>query len=204
MNMMSAVAIVPAIGLPSSALALGSADSGAWLAAVRRYKSVSQRLESVGETTNAAYESAEAACPRRDEFFSRYNMGCGWSRDRNFRSAYMSLCIERGKGRRDTPEEAKQITDDALRLVDEFEVWLTEHKAAFAEYDRQQELLDSVIDEQAAARNEVIGMPAPTSDALLFKIELLIDYLTECESEDADRLRAIQADARRLLIVGRA
>lgn len=204
MNMMTAVAAVPALGMPSGALAFSVGDREAWNAAVARYEKLNAQVERVGKTVTALFDAAEAECPRRAEFFSRYNMGCGISRERNFSSAHMTLVVERARGRHLTSEEEKQVTADANRIVDEFDTWKSQHDAAFAEYDRRQARFDSLVDEQGAARRAMLGTPAPDGEAMLYKIEVLAAQLLEADSEDADDLAAIRADARRMLTNGRA
>lgn len=204
MNIMTAVAAVPAVGFPSAALPFTPTDRRAWNAAVARYERATEKVERVGNDNMEAHDAAEAACPRNDEYFSRYNMGRGDSPDRNFRACHMSLVIERTKEGPLTPDEAKQTAVDAQRLVDEFEAYSASRDAAFAGYDQLEDRFDRVVDEQAEARKLLIETPAPDNEALLYKIEMLAAYLTECASEDADRLNAVSADARRLLTVGRA
>lgn len=197
-----ATAATPIVG--ASVAKAMQTDRSAWSAAVARYRALTGQIVRVGNGLNAAHDAGQAACPRQGEFCSRYNMGFGWGHDRNFKAAQTSLIMERGKGRTLTADEAKRATADALRLVDEFDAYQSEHGAAFAEYDRQQERFDSLADEHGKAFNAVVQLPAPDSEALLYKIAIVAQRLGEWESEDADYLNAIQTDARRFLTHGRA
>ena len=116
----------------------------------------------------------------------------------------MSLVLERTKERPLTPEEAKQVTADAQRIVDEFEAYRVRRGEAFAEYDRLEGQLDSLVDERAKAFHALMETPAPDGEALQYKIGLLASQLTEWESEDANTINAINADAARLLGSGSA
>lgn len=203
MNIMSAVVAAPALALAPPAFGR-SPNRHDWELAVTRYETLTAQMKQMSNANWALHDAAEAACPRNEEFYSRYGMGHGSSRDRNFQAAHFSLVLERAKGRHLTPEEAKQTTEDALRLVDEFDDYSARHDAAFAEYDRAEDQFDALVDKQSEARRVLFDTPAPDNTALLYKIEVLAGFLTEAASEDADSLNAIHADARLILANGRA
>lgn len=197
-----ATAVIPLAG--ASIAKAAQADRSAWNAAVARLKAVQEQFARIDGNLRALHDAAEAACPRRDEFFRRYGMGCGWSRQRNFRAAQMALVMERAEGGAVlTKPAAERVTAEAYRVVDDFETWCARHDEAFREYDALEERFDAIVDERSRAQEVVIATPAPDDDALLFKIELLSAMMTEAAAEDADRLGAVHADARRLL-TGRA
>lgn len=197
-----ATGLVPIAG--ASIAKAAQPDRSAWNAAVARLKAVQEQFARIDGTLRALHDAAEAACPRRDEFFRRFGMGSGWSRQRNFQAAQMAIVIERTEGGAVLSRAAaEQATADAYRVVDDFETWCARHDEAFREYNAMEERFDAIVDERSRAQEAVLATPAPDSDALLFKIELLSAMMTEAAAEDAHRLDAVHADARRLL-TGRA
>lgn len=195
-----------AAAVPVAALAKAAkSDRRAWNAAVARLGAAEAEYSRTSAQVSAVHDAAEAICPRRDEFFSRYGLGRGWSRERNFRAARMSIVIERTpKGRMLTPEEAEEADADAYRIVDDFETWCARHDEAFRDYDAWEDRLDAVVDERSAAQDALLTTEAPDREALLFKIELLASMLEEAAVEDANRFGAVRTDARRLLVNRRA
>lgn len=195
------VAAASLAGVPASATILAlPADRSAWDRAVALLKEADAALERMDAVYTPAHEAAEAACPYQKEFFTRYHLGSGISRDSNFRSAHMNLVIERAKGRPNlTAEEAKAIAADANRIVDEFETWSKRREIAFRGYDEIEKRFDTLVDERADARQAVIDTAAPDPAAMLFKMELVSEIMRECGAEDAESVAAIRNDARRLL-----
>lgn len=193
-------AVTATAAVPAAAVPLVSAVARShWDAAIARLKTAQAEYERISAHVTAVHDAAEALCPRRDEFFSRYNLGCGLSRERNFRAAHSRIVIERAKGRSLTPEQAKQATADAYRVVDDFENWCTHRNEAFRDYDACEKWLDAAVDERSAAQDALLAADAPDHEALLSKIELLASMLEEADAEDAKRLGAIRKDGRRLL-----
>lgn len=191
-----AAAVVPLSG----AIA---ADRSAWNKAVAELRTADAVALGIGDQMSAAHDIADAACPRNEEFFRRYDMGCGFSSTRNFERAHRRIVMERTKsGKILTLAEAKQATADACRVVDDFETWTARHAEVFAEYDRLETQHDAAHDARWNARDALLATPAPDQDALLFKVELLSDIMRECATEDANRIGLISADARRLLARG--
>lgn len=195
-----ATAIVPVAGATIAKAAQG--DRSTFDAAVARLRLADAELQQLDAALTSAHDAAEAACPRMDEFFKRYGLGAGWSYDRNYRAAHMSLVIERSKGRHSTPQEAKQISADAYRVVDDFETYCARRDEAFRGYDKLENRFDAVVDERSNARNDLLDTPAPDQAAMLVKIELLAAILDEVSSEDAESIAAVRNDARRLLARG--
>ncbi|MCH8617164.1 hypothetical protein LZ016_13785 [Sphingomonas sp. SM33] len=203
---LAGLALAPvAVSVPLSAShAFSVYDRGAWSTAVANYKAVAAKVERASAALEKLHDIADARCPREDVFFRRYQMGHGWSRKRNFEAALWSLSVERGRGRTLTDAELAKLDADANRVVDDFEAYSARHDAAFAEYDRQEALFDSLVDRRADAFRAVIDTPAPDNEALLYKLELLATLLEGFHSEDAPTLDKIRLDARRLLTTGRA
>jgi hypothetical protein len=181
-----------------------AADRSEWNKAVARLKAVKAEYERVSAHSSATHDVAEASCPYRREFFSRYGLGATWDRERNVRAAQRNIMIERAKGQRLTADEAKQATADAYHVVDDFEGWCARRDEAFREHHAWEERFDALADKRLSAQEAVLSIEAPDHEALLFKIELLAGMLNEAAVEDADRLNMIRTDARRLLPAGRA
>lgn len=204
MNMMTAVAAVPALALQTTpAWGKRTVDRRAWDTAVARLRAAEAEYERFGERQTAAHDAAEAACPREDHWFSRYDLGVYKNLDegheRNIRAAQVSLVIERAYGRQLSDEEARQVSADAERIVDDFEAYCARHKEAFREYDILQERFDALVDQRERARDAVLAATAPDQQALRLKIEVLATMMREADVEDADRIGAVLGDAKHLL-----
>lgn len=147
-----ATAAVPITG--ASVAKAATADRSAWNKAVAWLKATEAEYSRVHARYSEAHDAAEAACPRRDEFFSRYGLGCGLSRERNFRAAHITIVNERvdERRRRLSSEEAKQATADGYRVVDDFETWLACRDEAFREHDAWESRFDAVVDKRATAQ----------------------------------------------------
>lgn len=176
-----------------------AADRRTWTEAVSGLRVAQAELRRFDALLSAAYEAADAACPRRDEFFSRYGMGIGWDRERNVRQAYTALMIERAEAVPVTAHDAKQASAVAERIVDEFEAWCARYSEAFREYDALEKRFEQVVDERDAAQKALLATDAPDREALRFKIELLADMMNEADADDAKHLTRIREDALRLL-----
>lgn len=74
--------------------------------------------------------------------------------------------------------------------------------ASTEEYRAEEVRFDAACDKLANARERLIATPAPDGDALLYKLDTLTAYLVDCDSEDKERVQAIEADCKRIL--GRA
>lgn len=180
------------------------AGRAAWDAAVARLNAAERAYERVAAIYERTYEAAEAACPRRDEFSTRYKVSHGQSRESNHWAARSSLVMERMKDRYLTADEARQATDDAWRIVDDFEAYSARRAEAYRDHSKAEAEHDVAAWDRSKARDALFATPAPDNAAMLFKIELLSNMMCEAEVEDADRLKAICTDARRLLTSGRA
>lgn len=201
-DLLKGAAVAPLAMLPiGSAIA---ADRGDWHKVVARYRTAVANEQRISAHCDALYKAANRVCPRRDEFFSRYNLGRGEDRKRNVHAAYMTLLIERSKGKAFTEEQVKQTIADAEAVVVDFDQWAVAHDQAFSAHDALVPQQDAAFDEVTAARTALIKTDAPDTAALLFKIELLATYLEDVESEDAEPGCNLRRDAQRLLSHGRA
>ena len=203
---LAGLAITAALGtMPAAALANGVSSRAAWNTAVARLRATSDGVNRIGEHRSAAHAEAEAVCPRREEFFSRYNLRWGTSHENNFKSAQFAILMERCHGKQSvTDEDAQRVTDEANRVLDDFDAYCAKHKEAYREYDEHEERFDAAVDEREDARHALLDLPAPDHAALLEKIDLLAFIMHEAAVEDAERMEAVKVDAHRLLTVGRA
>lgn len=201
-DLLKGAAAAPLAMLPISSVM--AADRSDWNKALTAYRTAVANEERITAHCNALYEGADAACPRREEFFSRYKLGVTHDHGRNVRSAYMALLIERSKGRHFTEEEVQQTLADAEAVVADFEQWVRDYDHAFSAYEAFEPTQEAAIEAVTAARVALLKAEAPDNAALLFKIEVLADFLAETESEDTEPMTDIRADARRLLSHARA
>jgi hypothetical protein len=68
----------------------------------------------------------------------------------------------------------------------------------FAAFRPAEEKHDKAADALANAREALFLTPAPDADALLLKLDILMEYLADCDAEDVKRVGAVRDDARRL------
>lgn len=206
MNMMTAVAAVPAVSMVPMAPAMASlkADRTAWDRAVAHLRAAQSEYERIDPLRSAAFEAAEAECPRRAEFFSRYNLGCyddqEKGREWNFAAAHITVVTERTAALRRalTPEEAKDATAQAKRIVDEFDDWVRRRGRAHARHDCEalEARFNAVVDRHYDAQDALLATEAPDHAAVLAKLEILVSMMDG--QDDQKRVVAIRDDARRL------
>ena len=202
---LAGLAFTAALGaVPVSALAEGFSSRAAWNTAVARVRATTEAVKRTGAHCSAAHAEAEAACPPNNEFFERYNVHHGVSREQNVRQAQISILLDHCYGRAPTVQEHRQIFADANRVVDDFEAYCAKRDEAYRDYDECQEQFDNAADAQHDAREALLYLPAPDHAALLEKIDLLALIMQEMAVEDAERMAAVKADAHRLLNAGRA
>jgi hypothetical protein len=177
----------------------------AWDRAIDDLRGVEEEYARVNPQHTAAFEAAEADCPRESEFFSRYNLGCyedeGKGRVRNFRAARIALVTERCRelGRLLTDTEAQEAAAEAERVVSEFDAWAKRRDEAHERHqcDMWETRFDALVDKRWAAQQAVINAEAPDLNAMLVKLELLASVMDG--EVDQARVAAIRDDARRLL-----
>jgi hypothetical protein len=198
----AAAVAVPVAGFTGAIpAAAATSDRSAWAAAAARLRTVDAEFSRVSAQHSAAFRALNSACPRVDEFFSRYHLGCykDGGRDRNIRAAEQAILIERYKGRFVTRAEVEEIKAEANRVVDEFDAWLERRRDAEIVHraDEWEERFDAVVDSRWRAREAVIKTDAPDHAALREKIELLAAMLDE--EHELEYINPIRSDARRLL-----
>jgi len=196
MNMMTAVAAVPTVALATPAIARAPADRTAWDSAYAKYRVVEARHDELGDAWEAAEEAADKFSPDRvDRYFDEFNLGIGMSRHR------VMPAIIHAVVRRDYPEghllsreESAAVVDEAERLTDEFMEYqqkLTDARERFQTEQRWDEMR-AHQPEFEAARNALMAVPAPDTDALLTKMKIALESMEEAHAvsslEDAKRL----------------
>ena len=203
---LAGLAITAALGtIPVTALAKSTPNRAAWNTATARVRATSGAVKRIWDHCSAAHGEANAACPRREEFFSRYNLGWRSSRESNFKSTQFAILMEHCHGKQSaTDEDARQVIAETNRVLDDFEAYCAKHDEAFGGYEEHQERFDAAVDAMDDARHALLIMPAPDPAALLEKIELLALIMDEAGVEDAERMAAVRTDARRLLKQKRA
>lgn len=210
MNMMTALAAVPAVGLPAGALALVTTDRSAWDSALARYQHAKSTFDRLWEEASAAEESWDAACPREARYFDKYNLGIGMNRERAFSELRYQLCQRAGinglvisppQRRKECEAKLDAIGKEAERIADEFMTYQQRH-ADTKRSCRVEETTDAAHDygEQHffPSREALMRLPAPDQAALLVKMEI------STRSLDDEHAESTLADARRLLSGGGA
>lgn len=203
-DVLTGLVITAALGnAPATALSKGISSRAAWNTAIARVRATSEAVERTGVHCKAAHVEAESICPREGKFFTRYNLGIT-SRRRNLEAAYFSILTERHNGENISDEDARDITAEANRVVDEFDTYCAKRDETYREYNECEDRFDTAVDAQHDAREALLHLPAPDHEALLEKIDLLALMMREMAVEDAERIAAIKADPHRLLKAGRA
>ena len=189
----------------SSTLKSPSDIRAAWEQAVAHLRAVEKEYIVLSAQHSAAFDEAEAACPREGEFFTRYDLGCFENkevgRERNFNAARSAVVRERSReaGRSLTFVEAEEARAEALRIVDRFDAWQKRRDEVHAHYDcdRLERRFDALCDKRFKAQLAVIQVAAPDLDALRVKLELLAAMMDG--EQDQSRVAAIRDDVKRLL-----
>jgi hypothetical protein len=212
MQLAPTAAAVPLVGfLPALPAAAARVDGSPWNAAVARLNRVQAEYARVDGPHTAAFDAAEAACPRQGEFFSRFGLGYHsdpvHGRERNERAAHEALYRERlqqllrsnSDRRYLTDEEVDQAKLDAKKIVDEFDEHCRRRDEAHELYncDEWEERFDAITDKRWEAQRALLMAAAPDQDAVLTKLELLAEIMEG--EQDQERVIAIRDDMRRLL-----
>lgn len=205
MNMMTAVSVVPAIGIPVGAVAL-AIDRADWDAALARYHVACKAHDAAIDRHSNAVEAAENDCPHDPLWFDdKYKLRTGMSRDEAAHFIALELVRDEMKKRRELPrrDEAaaraacRALNAEARRLADEFMAY----NARIADAERRHHVADFEAEEETAATNwkaahiELMAIPAPDVPAFLMKLETAIHF-----GGHRDKLGVLD-DARRLLTV---
>lgn len=203
MNAMTAIAAISVCPPAEAAVQPLRASRVHWDSAVARLARIETEYKQVSAKHSAVFDAAEAACPRGDEFFSRYDLGCyndlEKGREWNLRSAQMAIVAERAKEKPLTPEQAGQAAEDARSVVDRFDAYLKRRDEVHALYDCDQweERFDDLVDKRWNAQKAVVSAHAPDHAAVLVKLELLAEMMDG--EEDQGRVVEVREDVRRLL-----
>jgi hypothetical protein len=186
---------------------LSNADA-LWRVAVAEYeraKAAQDKAEAALDAASAAWR--EAVPDRVDEFLAyglnRYHSHDHEDRNGLIRNAQVEIVLRDYKGKGDTypnAEEYAEIAREATKAVDEFLAWIAlDYDVTPRIYGDTQERFDEACDKRADAQTKLLETPAPDSAAMLHKLELLAQVMTESDEQDAPAVRAIRDDCRRLL-----
>jgi hypothetical protein len=133
----------------------------------------------------------------------------GMKRDTAVRIAYYKICErERVSGlvlypadqRAASEEKLRAMNEEADRIADEFMAYQAHHKSEERRLrlDELREQENGYREHFLEARDALMGMPAPDTEALLFKLEVAA---ISCED---DHIESCLADAKRLIGEARA
>ncbi len=176
-----------------------SARTDAWASAVTHMEQAEAEYARVASGYSAAIAAADADCPPTDEYWKRYGLNAGRSRDELYRTAHMSLCIERATGPNRSDEDVEALGRDANSVVDEFLSYQERREQAMRlhDIDAWEDRHDTACDRRHDAREAVLRTDAPDEAALLVKFDILTDMM---DGEDSQaRVVQLRADARRLI-----
>lgn len=178
------------------------AEQLTWADALQNYRSAEAAYADVASEYLLASRKYEASTTGGEEFSA---LGLQrWSdtanRDGLMMRAEMSLVLRDHKGRTDslTPKELGALREKAARIVDDFIDWHGRWCAASKVFEPTEQKHDSACDRLFEARKELLKLPAPDTEAMLFKLDLLAKLLRECDSEDAGSVESLRDDAQRL------
>jgi hypothetical protein len=198
MNMMSAVT---AGTNSSSAAAL-------WRIVVSEYESEAAAYEIVSDEYSArmqAYDAIDFAA--RYAVFEQFEPICLKYRGDTILAVVAQLATKRGQncGERGgvsamTDAEYFGLFAEAVKIVTDYAALQAEAKdAAERIYGDIEERHDAAVDKLGDAREKLLATPAPDWAALSYKLDILCEYLNDCDSEDKERVGLIRSDVNRLL-----
>jgi hypothetical protein len=102
-------------------------------------------------------------------------------------------------GERLSAEDYSAVMAKAATLVDEGNAYKLKDREASARLThRAQQEFDAALDKLATARAKLVHTPAPDAAAIREKINVLLPYLREVDSDDVEDVAAVFADALRL------
>lgn len=182
-----------------------STSSTDWAEAVHNFEQAKAAEAQMGAELDAATAALDKAVPdRADEFLAyglhRYRDG-NTERTKLIRSTEMSVAIVDYKGRSAlSADDYAAIARKATTLVDDFLAWIECAREATSRiYGDAQERFDAACDRRVAAQDALLNdTPAPDAEALLFKLDLLAEIMTEGDDQDAPAVVSIRDDAKRL------
>lgn len=207
MNMMTAVAAVPAITMPTAALAIRR-DRSDWDRAMARFRAAERECQAIGrkdEEVQRAYFERAKAVPhvtlRPDPYTGRHNSVS--TADERFALEARSLVrdVDAGKCHLDALPDLQEHLRLCREMVGAADRRQAELDAIDVELGRtaSEKAYDAAVDRMGEARDALIAIPAPDGEALLWKLEWLFfsDHLWDEEFAapaiaDAKRILSIQ------------
>lgn len=164
-------------------------DRRAWNAAFDHYQRTHAEFERLWSLHKAAENAWERDCPRDASFFDQDKLGIGMDRDRVIDTLRVNYWT---KGR--------EADEEAVRArADEFMAYQERHKQTRKLHGVEESEEQAVAYGEAhyfPAREALMAVPAPGTDALLIKMEIAAG------AGDEEFMDSCYADAKRLL--GRA
>jgi hypothetical protein len=176
-----------------------------WRIAVANYEAAKIAFAKADERLSAVNEAYRAAVPNRADEFSAYSLhryrDADLPRTTLVHKTEMAVAMRDYRGRSElTDDEFAAINVKAVALVNDFLAWLAFDKEESDRiYGDEQERFDEACDRLSDARDELLDAPAPDADALFYKLDVIVPYLKEVDSDDAERFAALASDIRRLL-----
>jgi hypothetical protein len=175
-----------------------------WDDALGAYEREKSAYDGVAAEYHAACADYDAAVADRSAEFAEYGLtrlAATYSRDHAMLRAEISIVMRDYKGRSErlTPEELGSVRAKAASVADAFLEWTATWSAERLKLDPAEKDHDAACDKLWNVRKMLLGTPAPDTQALLFKLDVLASLMAECDSEDAEPVALIRDDTRRLL-----
>ena len=177
-----------AVALPAAAIARSAArpSQAAWDSALARYRIADATYDALIDRSDAAEHAAGLAQPRIDRYFDDYGLGMGMDRDSVVRRLHTyALC-----------------RNDAINVqatADEFMAYQQRHDELCQQFKTKElnQRCKEYLPVYERARDDLMRLPAPDTDALLVKMGIAAMSLAD------EHATLALADAHRLL-AGRA
>lgn len=205
MNMMTAVAAVPVVALAPSSAAADPIDRSAWQTALREYERVKAAHQVVSGEHGVANAAYEAECGEPDPAFQTYRVGRSskaepLNRSADIRRVGNEIELHDYAGRTDlSADDFAAIARKAALLVDQYDEYLQRREAIEARVIGDiNERWEAALDKLVTAQNKLLDTPAPDTEAMLYKLEVLSADMLQSEADFHEDVVTLREDARRL------
>ena len=194
MQLISSAAAVPALAYATPLTAHATqTDRLEWHNAYARFKAVNAEYDQRIAAEEAAIELVHRDCPREAKFFDEYKLGIGMKRDdAEWHARYAVVSRKRYGGTTLSKRQADAVRAEADRIVDEFMAYQARYEEAEKRHnvDALKRECEDYRDTYNNARDELMAIPAPDTEALLIKMEMMSwsSKYEEGTLEDARRL----------------
>jgi hypothetical protein len=194
--------------LAGAAKAAATPDRSAWNALLRELKTVEAQLEVSRKRWDAAEARYEAMRPDRDTSIDFKTLGFLYTLDRNATARTLNLEEDwreflKAEGKLWWVPNPEAITAKHRAALDSIQRFRDLEKEADQRsgFEEANDVFDALVERQCELHSLLVKMPAPDTEALLWKIEHLF---SEAESWEPEYTAQTFSDARRLLSHGRA